>query len=148
MFVLHDEDRIALNFMCAEVVRLYKDCSQERGKLHKIEWNAGEDAPSVLMDAELSSTMVSGTASSCLHYSRLRRRITREEFEKHWNWLAEYSVYDSKTLTHWMIHESAKYPVFAAYLQAVECLRVISVKILAANRSGGGVAEDVGQAEA
>lgn len=128
-FLLCYEDRAALKFMLDEVLRHHSEFRQERKKLHEIEWNAGDDAPSVLGEAEIRATAVVGTASLCL------QQIGPKNLQDHWNALSNVTIYGSKTLSDWMKLHSTEFPGFTAYLQAVEYLRALLMKTMAFNLS-------------
>jgi hypothetical protein len=120
---LADSDVALLAFLVEELERSFARCAEERKQLHEVEWSAGGGAPSVLGETETRADFVIGLVRGWL-VSRLAIG--------HGGQLAAQSIHRSKTLHNWMANDSAAYPQFAAYVQAVEHLRAAALRAVIA----------------
>jgi hypothetical protein len=118
---LDAEDAASLAALLDEVNRSYSRCSEERKKLHEVEWDAGADSLSILGESEVRMNFVVGTVRSWLAGGQYFG--DRKDF-------AARSLHHSATLHSWIVKESVSYPRFAAYLQAIEHLRATAFALL------------------
>ena len=110
-----------IEFALSEVEASYRDSSEDRAELHRCEWDAPEDAPSVLGTMELRTDAVVGAVRSMM-----RTHIDAGKVEA-MKALRNNSVYSSPTLSSWMRERSIYYPAYARHIQSVEYLRTVAM---------------------
>jgi len=116
--------KIALLHKLLEFINIfYQKCSTDRGELHQIEWERGDDAPSVLGEVEIITDHHVGCIRSCLLQGLRNKEETIFELES-------LSIFDSETLVEFIIDQSQRYEEFFSYMQSVENLRTTAIKIL------------------
>lgn len=116
-----DEDKAVITFLLKEMQREYIISKPERGRIHEIEWDAGDGTPSVLGEAEVLADFICGIALSLLE------NRFNEEYR---DGLSSLSVHQSNILHQFLREKSLTYPKFAAYILATEYLRAIIQRIL------------------
>ena len=107
---------LLLDFVKAE----YQQSRQDRKHLHDEEWQAGEQAPSILGEAEIRADAVIGVVRGYLFSQNFDTKSARETLHK-------YSVYDSKVLMPWLLKHAESHAQFVAYLHAIEHLRLVAL---------------------
>lgn len=123
-FLISAKDQATLKFLLDEVDHSFRDSKDERKRLHEIEWAAGEEAASILGEAEIRMDFVIGVVQTWLEYGYEKDR--RDD-------LMRYSIHCSSILHDWLKEHSADYPRFAVFLQVVELLRVVALRVLCAS---------------
>ena len=106
----------------------FSSSGPDRGALHKVEWNAGSGAPSVLGEVEVRADNVVGISMRCLGNvpCNVNELI---------DFLKKESIYQSETLLEWISKNGDDYHGFLCYIAAVENLRVGTLAFLESNCS-------------
>ena len=117
-----ERDVLVLKMLLEYVHIFYHNCSSDRGKLHKIEWDSDEGEPSILGEIEIISDHNVGCVRNCLN----KNLKNKDEII---NELKLKSIFDSEVLTQWIIDDSLNYKDYFAYIQSVENLRTTAIKI-------------------
>jgi hypothetical protein len=98
----------------------YQRSRQDRQHLHEEEWQAGEQAPSILGETEVRADAVIGVVRGYLFSQNFDTKSAREILHR-------YSVYDSKVLMSWLLKHTESRTQFVAYLHAIEHLRRVAL---------------------
>ncbi len=95
----------------------YQNCASERTKLHKTEWEHGNNLPSILGEIEVKAGTIIGI-SQCFNKEEPKQieRLIKE--------LNSCSIYDLEIVLDWIIKDSNQYPKYLTHIQAIENLRI------------------------
>lgn len=114
---MESTDSEAIIAFAQDFVNRSYDCSKEdRKQLHEQEWQAPAGT-SVLGEVEVRVDAILGALSTIQ-----RKQPTRE---KALHTLLNGSMFGSPTIRSWMLTQRQKYYDFAAYIHAVEYLRLV-----------------------
>ncbi|OUS24652.1 hypothetical protein A9Q99_24100 [Gammaproteobacteria bacterium 45_16_T64] len=102
---------------------VFSSSSEDRKRLHDIEWEAEDDSPSILGEVEVRADTVIGIARTCL-----KRRP--ENISKLVYTLKESSVYQSDSIVSWLAVNGGDYQNFIGYMAAIENLRIGTIAFL------------------
>ncbi|MCI5142136.1 MAG: hypothetical protein D3909_10545 [Candidatus Electrothrix sp. ATG1] len=114
---------ILLEFLLQQVGVAYQDCSNDRKKIHDIEWEE-DDKPSVLGEVEVFSDFIIGHVTSIINCNEKMSKNDRAEIICA---LKTRSIFGSSPISEWIAYEAAKYSGYYNYLQSIEILRVATI---------------------
>lgn len=96
----------------------YQLCSDDRKRLHSIEWESDPDSGSVLGEVEVCVDALSGIAIKLLKHNL--KNLTTETL----NIAEKKSLLASPTVIHWLTESGENFPQFVDLIQSVEFLRL------------------------
>lgn len=112
-----------ISLLAEQVNEAFFLSKSDRRKLHDIEWEGGQNSPSILGETEVRASNIFGYATQCL-------KPNFKEINKVVDGLKKDGIYDSSVLLTWLLNEGDDFNQFTLYIQKLEHLRLSMIDLL------------------